>query len=220
MHDASRQGGPRAEPLLIFPYNGNGLEALDCLGDRYRLIGFVDDTPVKQGRSAHGHDVFDRSAFERFPDAKVLAAPGGPASFRARADIIAGLGLDATRFARVVHPAARVSPLAMIGMNVMIMAGVVITSTVAIGDHVCVLPNTVIHHDSKIGDWSLIGSNVTVAGDVFIGDNCYIGSGSSIMNGVKVGAGAMLGLGSNLIRDVAPGQTVAGNPAVPIARRI
>jgi hypothetical protein len=36
-------------PLLIFPCNGNGLKALDCLGDANELIGFVDDTPEKQG---------------------------------------------------------------------------------------------------------------------------------------------------------------------------
>lgn len=205
-------------PLLIFPFNGNAVEALDCLGERYRLIGFVDDTPEKQQSRPFGFEVFDRSAFAAFPDAKVLAVPGGPASFRARAQIIAGLKLDEARFARVVHPDARISPLAEIGRNVLIMAGVVVTSTCVIGDHVCILPNTVIHHDVTIGDWNLIGSNVTIAGGVSIGDNCYIGSGSSVMNGLKIGSGVMLGLGSNLVRDVEQGLTVAGNPARPLSR--
>jgi hypothetical protein len=43
--------------LLIFPYNGNGLEALDCLGDQFEFIGFVDDTPEKQGVTKYGHKV-------------------------------------------------------------------------------------------------------------------------------------------------------------------
>ena len=200
-------------PLLIFPFNGNGLEALDCLGGEFRLLGFVDDVPEKQGQSPYGYAVFSRAALGQWPLAKVLAAPGGPASFRSRRTNIEALGVEPGRFARVIHPTARVSPLAKIGHNVLIMAGVVITSNAVIGNHVCVLPNTVVHHDAQIGDWSLIGSNVTVAGSTIIGENCYIGSGTSLMNGLAIGAGSLVGLGSNVIRSVPAGCTIAGNPA-------
>jgi sugar O-acyltransferase (sialic acid O-acetyltransferase NeuD family) len=199
--------------LLIFPCNGNGREALDCLGERWAFAGFVDDTPEKQGKSRHGHLVHGREAFAREPGAAVLAVPGSPTSYRARRAVIEGLGVDPARFARVLHPSARVSPLARIGRNVLLMAGVVVTSDAVIGDHVCVLPNTVIHHDVVIGDWSLVGSNVTIAGGTVIGENCYIGSGSSLMNGIRVGDQALVGLGSNVLRDVPAGARVAGNPA-------
>ena len=204
---------PDAQPLLIFPCNGNGIEALDCLGEAYRLIGFVDDTPEKQGSTVHGYPVFGRDALARWPDARVLAVPGGPASYRNRRGIIDGLGIAAERFATVFHPAARVSPLAAVGRNVLIMAGVVVTSNAEIGDHVCILPNSVIHHDVRVGAWSLVGSNVTLAGGTVLGPNCYVGSGSSIMNGLEVGEGTLIGLGSNVIRAVPRGARVAGNPA-------
>jgi len=200
-------------PLLIFPCNGNALEALDCLGSAFRCIGFVDDTPAKQGTEVAGLPVFGRGAFQDMPDAAVLAAPGGPASYLARRGIIEGLGLPRERFARVIHPAARVSPLATLGSNLLLMAGVVVTSNARIGEHVCILPNTVVHHDAVIGDRCLIGSNVTVAGGVVLGENCYVGSGTSIMHAISVGAGALIGIGSNVIRDVAPAARVAGNPA-------
>ena len=32
--------------LLIFPFNGNGLEALDCIDKNYEFIGFVDAPPA------------------------------------------------------------------------------------------------------------------------------------------------------------------------------
>ena len=203
----------KAQPLLIFPYNGNGIEALDCIGDAYRLIGFVDDTPQKQGTDPNGYPVFDRDAFARFADARVLAIPGSPSSYRSRKEIIQGLGLAEERFARVIHPAARVSPLASIGCNVLILAGAVITSNARIGSHICILPNTVIHHDVEVDDWTLIGSNVTIAGGTAVEENCYIGSGSNIMNGLRVGAGALVGFGSNVIRSVPAGSRVVGNPA-------
>jgi len=204
---------PDAWPLLIFPCNGNGIEALDCLGAAYRCLGFVDDSPEKQRAGAHGLRVFGREALAAHRDSAVLAVPGSPTSYCDRRRIIAGLDIAAERFARVVHPAARISPLAVLGRNVLVMAGVVITSNAVIGDHVCVMPNTVIHHDVVVGPWTLVGANVTIAGGTAIGENCYIGSGSSVMNGLSVGEGALVGLGSNVIRSVPAGARVAGNPA-------
>jgi sugar O-acyltransferase (sialic acid O-acetyltransferase NeuD family) len=199
--------------LLIFPFNGNGLEALDCLGSDFQLIGFIDDTAAKQGPTRTGHTVFARDALRRWPEAKLLAVPGSPTSFRSRHSVIESLCIEPERFARVIHPTARVSPLATIGHNVLIMAGVVVTSNAVVGDHVCVLPNTVIHHDVTVGDWSLIGANVTLAGGVTVGDNCYVGSASTVMNGLTIGTGALVGLASTVIRDIAAGATVAGSPA-------
>ena len=205
-----------ARPLLIFPCNGNGIEALDCLGGQYQCIGFVDDTPEKQGKKFHGIPVLPRTALASNGNAAVLAVPGGPASFRSRRPVIEGLGIAADRFARVIHPSAHISPLARIGRNVLVMAGVVITSNAVIGDHVCILPNTVVHHDVTIGDWGLIGSNVAIAGGSTVGSNCYIGSGTNIIHGVSVGEGTLVGLGSNVIRDIPAATVVVGNPARPL----
>lgn len=201
------------QPLLIFPCNGNAIEALDCLGPAFRLLAFVDDTREKQATPMFGHPVLARSALARWHEAQVLAVPGSPTSYRNRRALIEGLGIEPHRFAQVFHPTARISPLASIGRNVLIMAGVVITANAVIGDHVCLLPNSVVHHDTRIGDWSLVGANVTVAGNVQIGENCYVGSGSSLANGLTVGAGALVGLASTVIRDVEPDARVAGNPA-------
>jgi sugar O-acyltransferase (sialic acid O-acetyltransferase NeuD family) len=207
---------PAGRPLLIFPCNGNGIEALDCLGDAYRCVGFVDDTPSKQGTPVHGVTVHGREILGHMPEAAVLAVPGSPVSYPTRRQVIDGLHVADNRYARVIHPSARVSPLAVIGHNVLIMAGVVITANAVIGNHVCILPNTVIHHDVVVGDWTLIGSNVTLAGAVVIEENAYVGSGTSVMNGIRIGPRALVGLGSNVIRNVAAESTVAGNPARPI----
>lgn len=215
--DRSHGGVNAPHSLLIFPCNGNGIEALDCLDADWHLVGFVDDTAEKQAVPAHGHSVHSRSAFAAWPEAMVLAVPGSPVSYRSRRSLIEGLSVEPHRWARLVHPAARVSALATIGHNVLIMAGTVITSNAVIGDHVCVLANANIHHDARIGRWSIVGSNVTIAGHATVGENCYIGSGSTLKNGIVVGDGAMVGMGSVVLRDVAAGSRVVGNPARELA---
>jgi sugar O-acyltransferase (sialic acid O-acetyltransferase NeuD family) len=201
------------EKLLIFPYNGNGLEALDCAKDQYDVIGFIDDTQEKQGQSVLGLEVFSRDVLEQYHEVKVLAVPGSPSSYLKRKMIIAGLQLVESRFATIIHPAARVSSLSHIGYNVLIMAGVVITSNAVLGNHLCILPNTVIHHDVHIGDYTLMGSNIVIAGATRIGRNCYVGSGSNIMNGIEIGDYALIGMGTNVIRNLPANKKVVGNPA-------
>jgi sugar O-acyltransferase (sialic acid O-acetyltransferase NeuD family) len=202
----------RSTGLLIFPYNGNGLEAVDALDPGIDFIGFVDDTPAKRGVDRYGHAVLTRAAFDANPQALVLAVHGSSISYLRRREIIEGLEVDPARWARVIHPSASVSPRATLGSNVLVMAGVVISGNVVIGDHVCILPNSVIHHDAHIGDWCLVGSNVTIAGHALIGANAYVGSGASIMNGIRIGAQALIGLGACVIGDVPPARTAVGNP--------
>jgi len=204
------------EKLIIFPYNGNALEAIDCIEGQYELIGFADDTVEKQRTGAlNGLPVYDRAVFNKYKDVKVLAVPGGPKSYLQRKEILAGLTIDAKRFARVIHPSAKISSLASVGYNVLIMAGVVVTSNASIGNHVLILPNSVLHHDVVIHDFNLIGSNVAIAGSTHIEENCYIGSGSNLMNNITIGTQSLIGLGSNIIKSVEKGKVMIGNPGKP-----
>jgi acetyltransferase-like isoleucine patch superfamily enzyme len=43
-----------------------------------------------------------------------------------------------------------------------------------------------------------------------------IGSGATILGGVRIGEQALVGAGAVVTRDVAAGETVAGNPARPL----
>jgi UDP-2-acetamido-3-amino-2,3-dideoxy-glucuronate N-acetyltransferase len=57
-------------------------------------------------------------------------------------------------------------------------------------------------------DWELLETTVE--------RGATIGSGATILGGVRIGAGATVGAGAVVTRDVAPGATVAGNPARPL----
>ena len=47
-----------------------------------------------------------------------------------------------------------------------------------------------------------------------------LGSGAIVLGGLRIGAGAIVGAGAVVTRDVAPGETVAGSPARPLAARV
>lgn len=202
------------QPLFIFPFNGNGLEALACVDEnQFNFIGFIDDTLEKQGKNKLGFTVYSRDILNLYPDFKILAVPGSPTSYKLRKKIIDELNISTEKFATVIHPNATVSKFAGIGHNTLIMSGVVITSNAKIGNHVCILPNSVIHHDSVIRDYTLIGSNVCIAGNTIVGNNCYVGSGTNIINGITIGDNTLIGLGSNVIKSVETNLKIAGNPA-------
>ena len=197
--------------LVIFPYNGNGIEAVDCLSEtEFELLGFIDDnSDTKTGDRA----LFSREILIQYKELYVLAVPGSPSSFQKRKLIIDGLGIDEKRFVSIIHPNASIGKAVLIGYNCLVMAGVVITSNAIIKNHVCILPNSVIHHDVIVNEYSIIGSKVVVAGDTTIGRNCYIGSGTNIINGVSIGDFSLVGLGSNIIKTVADNSKMVGNPA-------
>lgn len=198
--------------LLIFPFNGNGIEALDCISfDDFELVGFVDDDPQKKSEQ---YEIHTREILLKYEEFYVLAVPGSAASFRKRKEIITSLGIkNLGRYITAIHPDASIGRNVEIGANCLIMAGVVITSNARIKNHVCVLPNTVIHHDSVVNDYTLIGSNVVVAGGTSIGESCYIGSGTNIINNISIGDLSLVGLGSNILKNVPGNAKMVGNPA-------
>ncbi len=60
-------------------------------------------------------------------------------------------------------------------------------------------------------DWELLATVVE--------RGASIGSGATILGGVRIGTGAVVGAGAVVSRDVAAGETVAGNPARPLRSR-
>jgi UDP-2-acetamido-3-amino-2,3-dideoxy-glucuronate N-acetyltransferase len=59
------------------------------------------------------------------------------------------------------------------------------------------------------GDWARL--------ETLIERGASLGSGAVILAGIRIGAGALVGAGAVVTKDVLPGETVAGNPARPLA---
>ena len=119
--------------LYIFPFNGNGIEALDCLNPaEYEFMGFIDDNEEKK-KAKNPWPVYGREILENENEAFVLAVPGSPLSYPQRASHIASLGLPEHRFATVIHPGAHIGENCYIGSGTNIINGIKIGARTLIG---------------------------------------------------------------------------------------
>jgi UDP-3-O-[3-hydroxymyristoyl] glucosamine N-acyltransferase len=91
----------------------------------------------------------------------------------------------------------------------------------AIGDTVIgkgsVFDNLVhIAHNVRIGHHCLIAGQVGIAGSSVIGPYVMMGGQVGVSDHLTIGAGARLAAKAGVTRDVAPGETVGGYPAIPV----
>jgi sugar O-acyltransferase (sialic acid O-acetyltransferase NeuD family) len=206
--------------VIILGAGGTGRDLVDwhpdlaAAGRPLRILGFLDDDPAKMGREIGGAKVLGTLAdLARFPNEKVIDALGSPASYLRRESLMRGI--EEARFVTLVHPLARVSPRATLGVGALIYPFTFIGPDVTIGRHVIALSHVAVNHDSQIGDFSILAAHVAVGGGVTVGRSVYLGMRSALREGVRVGDGAMVGMGAAVTKDVAAGTTVIGVPARP-----
>lgn len=108
-----------------------------------------------------------------------------------------------------------------LGDNVFLNFNCVILDIVAvtIGDRTQIGPAVQIYAADHPRDAETRRSGLEFGRPVKIGADVWIGGGAIIVPGVTIGDGAVIGAGSVVTRDVAPNQTVAGNPARPIGKQ-
>ena len=75
-----------------------------------------------------------------------------------------------------------------------------------------------ISHNVRTGPRCFIGHGSVINGNVVMGSDVWIGPGSTLVNCIQVGDGAQISLGSTVIADVAAGERVTGNFAIPHRR--
>jgi UDP-2-acetamido-3-amino-2,3-dideoxy-glucuronate N-acetyltransferase len=119
-----------------------------------------------------------------------------------------------------IGPFVEIQRGAAVGANCKISSHTFVCDGVTIEDEVFVGHGVVFINDRRPratrdgalqgeGDWELVPSVVE--------RGASLGSGAVILCGVRVGAGALVGAGAVVARDVAPGETVVGPRASPLA---
>lgn len=173
----------------------------------------------------------DRSNIE---DDVILGKPDG-----GRVDI----GDDA-----MIRSGAIIYSRVRIGNNFRTGHNVLIRENTEIGDNVLVGTNSVIDGNCKLGNNISVQTGVyitaftTIEDDVFIGPRVVttndkymfygakltgptvkrgarIGANATLLPGVVIGEGAIIGSGAVVTKDVPPGVTVVGNPAIALKRK-
>lgn len=117
--------------------------------------------------------------------------------------------------ANAVHPSAQISPHARLGRGIAIMPAVAVNAGSVIGDNAVLNTSSSVDHDCTLGHGVHVAPGAHLAGYITLEDEVLIGGGAIVGRGqpIRVGRGAVVGAGAVVIGDVAPGTTVAGNPA-------
>ena len=186
--------------VIIIGASGHGkviADTIEASGDK--VIGFLDDDTSKEvlGQVAD---------YDKF-DAEFVIAIGNP---EIRERIANSLKC---KWYTAVHPAAVVSPSAVIGEGTVVMPNAVINADAVVGNHCIVNTGAVVEHDNKLGDYVHISVGAKLGGTVSVGDRTWIGIGACVSNNTNICSDSMIGAGAAVVKDITEAGTYVGVPA-------
>ena len=112
-----------------------------------------------------------------------------------------------------IHPSAVVSPSAVLGHGLTVMAGAVINAGAQLGDNVIVNTGAIVEHDCVIGDHVHVATGARLASTVQVAEGAHIGLGASVRQCVHIGRSSVVGAGAVVVEDVPDNVVVVGVPA-------
>jgi len=188
---------------------GTGSFALEVVeyarADGYRVVGLLELLDAARvGSRMHGLPML---APERSSGVAAIGLGGD------RLELWALLAEHGWRPARIVHPAAQVSPSADIADGAVVGPATVIAAAAQIGPHALVGRGALVGHHARIGAGAVLNPGANVGGNARIGDGAVLGMGATVVNGVEVGTGAVVAAGAVVVRPVEPQTRVQGVPA-------
>jgi UDP-3-O-[3-hydroxymyristoyl] glucosamine N-acyltransferase len=87
----------------------------------------------------------------------------------------------------VIHPKAEISKSVLLGENIYVASGVIISSFAKVEDNVLLNFGVLIGHDSIIKENCILLPGSKIGGGVVLNENVLIGSGTFIKQGVSIG---------------------------------
>ncbi|HIA11460.1 MAG TPA: acetyltransferase [Flavobacteriales bacterium] len=188
------------------------VSAVLALG-KYRLAGFIDNTPELQGTNIGNVSVLGSSddlGNLNLTGKSVHIAIGDNS---ARYELYKKLKTLNIEVETIIHPSAIVDGNVTIGEGSFVAPGAIINSNAEIGKVVIINTGAIIEHDNKLANAVHMAPGTTTAGRVDVNELAFVGVGSTILPDITVGTGAMIGAGSTIVKDVEPQMTVIGYAA-------
>jgi sugar O-acyltransferase (sialic acid O-acetyltransferase NeuD family) len=199
---------------------GHAVSLLDAIfsSGQFDVVALVDSDPERAGGELLGVPVLGAGDLGRLRDEADAAFVGvggieapGP---RVRAfELLREAGFE---LPAIVHARASVSPWAVLGAGVQVLAGAIVNAGAAVEQGAILNTGAIVEHDCRVGAHAHVAPGATLGGDAIVGPKAHVGIGAVVLQGVEVGAGALVAAGAVVIRDVAPGERVAGVPARPL----
>lgn len=210
------------EPVLLIAAGGLARETLAAIGacGAQHVVGMLDDNPDLHGTSIAGVGVLGGlDVVQGRAEVRLVVCAGSGVARESIVGRLADLGVEAERYATVIHPGVSIPAGCRLGEGTVILAGVSLTSDVAVGSHVVVMPNATLTHDVVVADYATVCAGVSLGGGVRVGRAAYLGMNASVRQQVRIGAGAVIGMGAVVLQDTGDHAIVVGNPARDLARR-
>lgn len=199
--------------MAILGASGHGKVVADAaLRAGWKEITFFDDSwpQLRQlGPWAVAGSSVDLLRSDTTFDGVVVAIGHNLTRLRKHRELVAG-GLTV---ASVVHPAAVISPFAVVGEGSVVFAGAVINAFATVGASVIVNTGATVEHDCVLGDGVHMSPGAHLGGGVTLGEAAWIGVGAAVRHGISIGANAVVGAGAAVVKDVAAGLVAVGVPA-------
>lgn len=207
---------------VILGCGGHGRVVLDVLVNvgTYEVVGFLDSNSDLTGRRIDGVEVLGHpDELPRIRDelgvSCAVVAIGDNGVRRAFADRLDAAGFE---LVNAIHPSANLARNVILGRNIVIAAGALVSAHCQIGDSVILNTGCIVDHECLIGTGTHICPGARIAGRVTVEAGAFVGIGATITQSVRVAYEAIIGAGAVVIGDVAPMSTVVGVPAREIKR--
>jgi acetyltransferase EpsM len=179
-----------------------------------RAAGMAVAGCLGEGDAFHGVPVLGDERLLRDPAFlaaySVVPARGDRALRRPLSETVLANG---GRLGTVIHPAAIVSPTAMIDAGSVVLAGAILGPDVRVGRFAIANHGASVDHDSRLEDGVNLCPGARLAGGVLCREDSFVVIGAAVIQGVTIGRRAVVGAGAAVIADVEDEATVAGCPA-------
>ncbi len=206
-----------ARRIAVIGAGGHGRVVADiaaALG--YAEIVFIDRRWPEQ-TSNHIWPVISQDVAQALaPETDTVVAIG---QCRTRLALLRDLQARRASIATLIHPAAVVSPHAIIGLGSVVMPEAVINVGARLGAGCIANTACSIDHDCQIADGVHVSPGAHLAGGVTVGEASWVGIGSAVIEGMTLGRDVMVAAGAVVTTALADGVTVYGVPARPMAEK-
>lgn len=177
----------------------------------WNLIGFFDDG-VPAGTRILSipvlGNVTELNAYKN--SLNIVIAIGDP---NIKSQLVERLTNRVVSFPVLTHPTAVIGQEVTLGEGSMITAGCVLTADIAIGKHVLINLNSTIGHDVTLGNYTSVMPGAHISGAVTVGERVFIGTGVAILQHLTIAHDAIIGAGAVVTKSVLKAETVVGIPA-------